>query len=463
MTAPDLPIPAAAGPSSGGGSAEVGIRPSVDEAAGVRARLDAAPMSRTQIIAIAITFLLSALDGYDVLSVTFAAPALTLAWGIGKAALGIVLAAGLGGMALGAFLLAPLADMVGRKPMIVVALVLMALGMLFCSFAGSLEELALYRVIAGLGIGGCVAIINPIAAEFANARYRGFTIAVMAIGYPVGGMVGGLGAALLLAHYDWRAVFLAGFVGAVLLLPVVILLLPESIAYLLTRRREGSLARLNAVLARCGQPPVLALPEDSAPRRRGYAAVFARGQIGATLWIMSVNLMLVFTIYFFLSWMPQMIADAGFAATRASLASAVANLAGVAGGLLIGWLARRHSLRGLVSGHMILLGLAIAAFGMMPPVFPLLLLVSGLCGFLLFGAASGMYATLATTFDDEARASGTGFVSGTGRVSSAIAPAAAGWLFHAGLGTAWVSLIFGVCSLLAGVLLFSGWKRFRPS
>jgi len=451
MTVPELPISAAAQPSPGEGGAQ-----------DVRARLDAAPMSRTQIIAIAITFLLSALDGYDVLSVTFAAPALTIAWGIGKAALGIVLAAGLGGMAVGAFALAPLADMVGRKPMILVALALMALGMLLCAFATSLEELALYRVIAGLGIGGCVAIINPIAAEFANARYRALTVSIMAIGYPVGGMVGGLGAALLLAHYDWRAVFLAGFVAALLLVPVVILALPESIAYLLTRRREGSLARLNAVLVRCGQPPLAALAESGAPRRRGYAAVFARDQIGATLWIMSVNLLLVQTIYFFLSWMPQMIADAGFPATRASLASAVANLAGAAGGLLLGWLARRHSLRGLVSGQLVLMGVMTALFGVTPPVFPLMLLVSGLCGFFLFGAASGMYAALATTFGDEARAAGTGFVSGMGRVSSAIAPAAAGWLFHAGLGTASVSLIFGAISLLAGALLFWGWKRFRP-
>lgn len=433
------------------------------DVAEVRARLDAAPMSWTQVIAIAITFLLSAVDGYDVLSVTFAAPALPLAWGVGKAALGVVLAAGLAGMALGAFLLAPLADLFGRKPMILAALVLMVLGMGCCALAGSLPQLALFRVIAGLGIGGCVAIITPVAAEFANARYRPFTLAIMAIGYPVGGVIGGLLAALLLSLHDWRAVFVAGAIAAALLVPVVMLLLPESLAYLLTRRGPGTLERVNAVLARCGQPPMVALPEGKAPGKRGYAALFAGRQRGATLWITAVNLLLVFTIYFFLSWMPQMIADAGFPAASASLASAVANFAGIAGGLLLGWLGRRRSLRALVAGHMLLLGVATIAFGMMPPVFPLLLLVGGICGFCLFAAASGMYATLASTFGDEARASGTGFVSGTGRISSAIAPAAAGWLFHAGLGPASVSLIFGSCSLAAALLLFGGWNRFRPS
>lgn len=428
----------------------------------IRARIDAAPMSRTQIVAVAITFLLSALDGYDVLSVTFAAPAITAAWGIGKAALGIVLAAGLVGMALGAFALAPLADSVGRKTIVIAALLLMALGMLLSAFAESLEALALYRVVAGLGIGGCVAVINPIAAEFANARRRPLTVSIMAIGYPAGGVVGGLLAALLLSHYDWRAVFLAGSAAALLMLPVVIRALPESLAYLLTRRRPDSLARVNAVLVRCGQPPLAALPDGHGPSRRGYAAVFAPGQIGATLWIMTVNLLLVFTIYFFLSWMPQMVADAGFPAARASLASAVSSLSGVAGGLWLGWLAQRFSLRTLVPGMMVMLGLLTAAFGMLPPVFPLFLLVSGLCGFCLFGASSGMYATLATTFGDAARASGTGFVSGTGRVSSAIAPAAAGWLFQTGLHPALVSSLFGACAVVAGVVLYGGWARFRP-
>ena len=81
----------------------------------LRGRFDAAPMGRAQIAAVAATVALSALDGYDVLSVTFAAPAIALGWGIGKAALGVLLSAGLAGMAVGSLMLAPIADVVGRR------------------------------------------------------------------------------------------------------------------------------------------------------------------------------------------------------------------------------------------------------------------------------------------------------------------------------------------------------------
>ncbi len=432
-------------------------------AADVRARLDAAPMSGTQVRAVALTVLLSALDGFDVLSATFAAPAISMAWGVGKAVLGVVLSAGLAGMALGAFLLAPLADVIGRKAMVLIALALMAVGMLLSAFATDMTTLALWRVVTGLGVGSCVAVINPIAAEFANARRRALTVSMMAIGYPLGGVVGGLIAAALLKAHGWSSVFLAGFVAAVVLLPITSWLLPESLAFLLTRRGEGALKRLNAVLTRCGHDPLDALPIADEIKARGYAAVFSPEQLGGTLWITLCNALFVLTVYYVLSWLPQMVADAGFPPAKASLASATASLAGVAGGLLLGWMAQGGGLRVLVGGGMVALGLATAAFGLTPPVLSLLIGAAGVCGFFLFGAASGAYAVLATTFRDEARASGTGFVSGTGRVSSAIAPSLAGALFAAGLSRAEVSIAFGACSVLAGLILFFGWQRFRPS
>src|SRR3546814_78915 len=138
----------------------------------VRARLDASPMGSTQIIAVALAAILSALDGYDVLSVTFVAPAIVTDWGIGKAMIGVVLSAGLMGMALGSFLLAPIADVVGRRKMILVSLGLMAIGMLACGFAGSIQSLAFWRLITGLVIGACVTLLKPISAESAKARLR---------------------------------------------------------------------------------------------------------------------------------------------------------------------------------------------------------------------------------------------------------------------------------------------------
>lgn len=415
-------------------------------------------MSRAQVTAITLTFLLSALDGYDVLAVTFAAPAISAAWGIGRGALGVVLSAGLGGMALGAFVLAPLADVIGRRALLLVSLALMCAGMLLCAYATSIGTLACWRVVAGLGIGACVAVINPVAAEFANRRRRPLTVSVMAVGYPAGGVVGGLLAASLLHLSDWRAVFLAGAAAALLLLPAVWLFLPESLAFLVTRPGTGSLPRVNAVLLRFGQPMLTALAPADGPARRGYAALLLPGVLGSALWLAAVNVLYVLAVYYFLSWLPQMVADAGFPPAAASLASASASLAGVAGGLLLGWRAQAGGLRWLVVGAMAAFGICTMGFGAVPPSLPLLVAAAALCGFFLFGSACGVYATIAASFADAARASGTGFVSGVGRISSALAPLIAGRFFEGGLSRGEVSAAFGGCALMAAALLAYGWR-----
>lgn len=420
-------------------------------------------MSRTQIVAIALTFILSALDGYDVLSVAFAAPAVTADWGVGRAALGIVLSAGLAGMALGAFLLAPLADLVGRRPLLLVSLGLMAVGMGLCAVAATPVELAVWRVVTGLGIGSCVAVINPVAAEFANARRRPLTVAIMAIGYPVGGLLGGLLAAFLLEIRGWPAIFAAGAVGALLLVPVVALLMPESLSFLLARQRSDTLPRLNAVLIRCGQPPVTAVPAAEVRRRRSYAALFAPAQVATTFWITIANALFAACAYFVLSWMPQMVADAGFGASTGSLVSATASSAGIAGGIVLGWLAQTGNLRRLATGVMIGLGVATIGFAFAPDELWLLLIAGALCGVFLFGGATGLYITIATTFRDQERASGSGFVSGAGRVTSAIAPLLAGWCFANGLDRGTIGAVFGGCAITAGVILFTGWTRHRST
>ena len=75
-----------------------------------QAILDEAPMSRAQWVTVATMIGLNALDGFDVLSISFAAPGIAQAWGIDRAALGLVLSMELIGMALGSLTLGGAAD-----------------------------------------------------------------------------------------------------------------------------------------------------------------------------------------------------------------------------------------------------------------------------------------------------------------------------------------------------------------
>jgi len=418
-----------------------------------RGLIDAAPMSRAQVAAVAGTVALSALDGFDVLAVTFVAPGVAREFGIDRAGLGLVLAAGLAGMALGSLLLAPLADRFGRRRLVLVSLALMALGMFASAAAGGVVALAAWRVVTGLGIGAMVAVITPLAAEYASRDRRALAVALMAIGYPLGGVVGGTIAAVLIRTHGWRAVFLLGGVAAVILIPVVGVALPESIAYLVERRPRGALARTNAVLARFGHPVIAALPAPVGPEHGDRATLFRGALLRVTVTVTLVNFLYVIAVYYFLSWLPQLVVDAGFAAPVAAGVSVVANLAGVAGGLAVGWLTPRLGLKPVAVCVLVGMGVATAAFGSVPADLALLRAAAGVTGFFLFGGIAAVYAVIARSFPASVRATGAGFVIGIGRGGSALAPALAGFLFAAGLGRGGVSLLIGGCAVVAGAVL----------
>lgn len=419
----------------------------------IRALLDRAPMSRAQIIAVIVVGALSALDGYDILAISFAAPGISREWGLGPTGLGLVLSSGLAGMGLGALLLAPFADLWGRRRLIFITLGLMAVGMLCSAFANGIEMLAACRVFTGIGIGAMVPVINPLSVEFPNAKRRALGVAMMAIGYPLGGTLGGFAAAGLLHLYGWPAVFLLGAGAALLMFPIVWRWLPESPAFLLEGRAPESLARLNALLARFGHGPVDRLPDPGKVASIPYGEIFAAGQRWRTIWITAVNFLFVITVYYILSWMPQLVAQRGFSPSEGTLISAICNGAGVAAGLTVGLLASRLPLLPIVAVLMVGLGVTTALFGQAPAEFGLLAMMAALAGICLFGAVCGLYGTVAASFLPRVRATGAGFVTGIGRGGSALAPFIAGALFTLGIDRGGVSMAMGAAAALGGLLL----------
>ncbi len=424
--------------------------------------IDQSPIRRPQIMAIAVTVALSALDGFDVLSVTFAAPGITQDWGVTKGVLGLVFSSGLLGMALGSLFLAPLADVVGRRRMVLASLAIMTVGMGFCAFSNSVSELSAWRVVTGVGIGAMVAVINPLVVEFSNVKRRALAVGFMAIGYPIGGVIGGFISAILLRHFDWPSVFLLGVAMAVLLTPFVLWLLPESLAYLMERRDGKSLERVNTLLARLGHKQVSDLPPPEKRARVPYAAIFAKDQIAATLQVTAVNFLFVMTVYYFLSWLPQMVADAGYSASTATTVSATANLVGIAGAVVLGLFANLVGLRLLVSIAMLGFGAATAIFGFVRPELAVLTAMASIAGAFLFAGIAGIFTTIGATFAPHMRATGTGFVIGVGRGGSALAPAIAGALFAVGASRGEVSLALGACAFVAGLLLLFPARKGRP-
>ncbi|MBC2666517.1 MFS transporter [Novosphingobium flavum] len=414
-----------------------------------------APMTFRQVLAIAMCTLLNALDGFDVLSISFASPGIAKEWGIDRAALGVVLSMELIGMMAGSVVLGQVADRIGRRPTVMVCLVIMAIGMLSTTQVDSIGVLAVTRLLTGLGIGGMLAVTNALVAEFSSDKWRGAAVAIMAAGYPVGAIVGGAIASALLVHGDWRHVFWLGAGMTALFLPLVPLLVPEPVSALLQKRGADTLARVNRSLAALGHLAVESLPPpDPQARKPRVSELFTRGMAAITVLLTVIYFMHLLTFYFVLKWTPKIVADMGFAASAAGGVLVWANVGGLVGGLLFSALSLRFPLRGLLGLFMVASALMVTMFGRSPADLHALSLAAAVAGFCTNAVIVGLYALVASSFPTANRAGGTGFVIGLGRGGAALSPVVGGLLFEAGFGLPAVATIMACGSLVAlGALL----------
>lgn len=413
-------------------------------------------MSRFQVVAVMMCILLTALDGFDVLSISFAAPGISQEWGIDRAALGIVLSIELFGMAVGSMLIGGLADRFGRRPAILGCLVLMTFGMLFAASAASVVALSVYRFTTGLGIGGMLASVTAMSAEFSNLRRRNLSVILMAAGYPAGVLVGGSIASLLLTTFDWRSVFVFGAIATAAFIPLTWHLLPESIEHLVLRRPANALERINRTLARMGHAPIDALPE-AAPARTSsnLAALFAPGLARNTILLTAAYFGHIMAFYFLVKWIPKIVTDMGFSPALAGGVLVWSSVGALTGSVLLGLLALRHSVRALVLIALPLSAVMVIWFGRGPADLAELSFVAAAAGFFINAGIVGLYALFVQAFPTELRAGGTGFVIGFGRGGSMFGPVLAGFLFAAGMGLPVVALLMSLGSLL-GALLIAG-------
>jgi benzoate transport len=421
-----------------------------------KAIIDDGAMGVAQWLAVLVTVGLNALDGFDVLSISFASPGIARDWGIDKATLGWVLSMELLGMALGSLLLGGVADKTGRRPTILGCLIAMSLGMFGAAHAHGVAALLPCRLLTGFGIGGTLASINAVAAEMSNRGWRSFAMGLMVIGYPLGGVIGGLFVQKLLTAASWHAVFIAGGWATAAFLPLVWLAVPESVAFLDRRRPPGALEQINRILARLGHPPADALSETAGSgKRRSIADVLRPGLLPTTVLLTFGYFAHITSFYFIVKWVPKIVVDMGFAPQAAAGVLTWVSLGGAVGGALFGLIATRVALQGLTVFSLIAGTVMIVWFGRGAADLASLKTTLALTGLFTNAAIAGFYLLFAKVFPTHVRATGTGFAVGVGRGGAWLAPIVAGYLFQAGLALSSVSLIMACGSLLAAAALLA--------
>ena len=413
-------------------------------------------MSLLQILVVGITCILNGIDGFDVLSISFASNGIAADWGVTPVALGVVLSMELVGMTIGSIALGGVADTFGRRHTSLFCMAIMAMGMFITPFVTSIPQLLICRVFTGIGLGGLLAAINALSAEFANRKRRHLCVSIMSIGYPIGGVIGGLIASQLLITHSWRSIFYFGGVVTALFIPIVFFLVPESVHWLIRKQPKNALEKVNAALRRMGHETVSELPEvTQEARKKTMKDLFSPGLIGVTTIVTFAYFFHIVTYYFILKWVPRVVSDImHYSPSEAGNVLVCANVGGAIGGIVFGLLTLRYNPKILTAGTMAIGALCIAFFGSIPATSLLYVsLFAGLCGFFGNPAIVGMFALFAHVFPTHVRASGTGFCVGLGRGAGILSPIIVGFLIQSGFQLSSVTALISIGGVIGAVIL----------
>lgn len=430
--------------------------------------VDRGGISGLQLWVICVCIIVIVLDGFDVQAIAFAAPAIAGDYQIATSAMGPILGAGLVGMALGALLLGPLGDIYGRKAAICTSVFLFGLMTLLTALATNEQQLITLRFLTGLGLGGALPNATALMSEYAPRRLRNLMISVIFVGFPLGGIMGGMIAAEIIPRFGWQSLFIVGGILPLVVAVIVLVAMPESIRFLVMKRpdkREGLVSILNRIdrSRRYTTNDDFDLAEQAT--RAGKFIVrhlFDKGYGRDTvlLWVVFfVNLM---EIYFLISWIPSLLVDAAFTMVHATQAAVVLNVGGAVGPLVLAWLTARFGTRRMLCAFYILGAVSVALIGQIPvpdgatagaPAVNLGIVLAStfLAGFFVFGAQIGMNALAASIYPTFVRSTGIGWALGIGRLGSILGPLVGGLLLGMSLGMEIYFFIFGTVLSIAMV------------
>ena len=178
-------------------------------------------------LTVALCFGVMVIEGFDIQAMGVAAPALGPELKLSREVLGQALSASNIGLVFGAIVGGWLADVFGRKPVLVGATAIFGVFTLMTMQASSFEMLFAARLLTGLGFGGALPNVMAVAADVAPPDKRGSTAAMMFCGMPVGGSSVAL-LSWLGYQGEWRPLFLIGGIIPLVLAPLLLFLMKET-------------------------------------------------------------------------------------------------------------------------------------------------------------------------------------------------------------------------------------------
>lgn len=424
--------------------------------------IDNGKVSGQQLLVVGLCMFFNMLDGFDITAMAVVKSAVATELLLSDEKVGWIFSSALAGMVCGAMFLAPVSDLIGRRRMIIFSVILVGVSILLTANATTLTEFLLLRFVSGIGAGAMLAAQATLAAEYSPEKYRALSVALVTSGYPLGAMFTSVVAAWVTPEYGWRGMFIAG--GSVTLLMGIVAwrLIPESLKFLIERRPDNALGKVNRILRKLKKPVLEQMPDvgvASTRVERGFLTTMLTllepkfRKLTLTLWM---TFFLCFaTLYFLMSWIPGLIVDSGYSEAVGRDAFFLFNLGGVLGIYLIGGLSTRFKLTNLVFSLLFASAVAMLAFAMAPNRMSLLLTLIFFIGLFQQGGFTGLYSAAAKAYPTEVRSTGIGWAIGLGRLGAVAAPAIAGYLIFFGFDMSANFIIFALPMAIGGIIAYT--------
>ena len=430
-----------------------------DKSLDVALYIDEMRVSRRQILIYFVCAFVAMADGFDAQAIGYVAPAIIQGWGITRSALGPVFVAGLAGMALGGMLCGMMADRVGRRPVVILSCLLFSALTFAASFADSVQTLIVLRFLAGIGIGGAMPNVVALTAEYAPKRVRATILMLMYSGFSLGAAVGGFLSAWLIGAYGWKSVLLFGGALPAVVTVAVFLWLPESIRFLAAKGNRA--VQIKALLDTF--TPGSRLPADIRfistelqVSRSPVAQLFESKRAAQTLLLWAIYFLCFLALYLLSNWLPVMIHDAGASVEQAVFITALYQVGGTLGSILLGRVmdkSRPASVMACVMGAGGIVVCLIGVFGIESRIL-LSVLACG-AGVTVIGGVICSHFVAADTYPTALRSTGLGWAFGAGRIGGIVGSLYGGALFSLHIGISnmlfagsvplFVAAIAGVC------------------
>lgn len=385
----------------------------------VRQFIDARPFSGYQWVLLVLCFLSMFVDGFDTGAMGYVAPSLRKAWVIAPTTMGWLMSISLVGLAIGALVGGPVADRVGRKRVLTVAVFLFGLFTLGCAFAVNPGQLIVLRFLTGLGLGAAMPNAITLTTEYTPEKRRSLLVTLMFCGLTLGSALGGLVAAAVIPRIGWQGVFLLGGAVPLLLSLALAFLLPESARFLVVRGAGDD--KVRKVLSRIAPGEIPETAGFTTPevvlgqKKNSVAAILSPDLIVGTLLLWTIYFMGLVVIFLVTSWMPTLMEGVGYDLQTRSLVTSLFQFGGTFGALLVGYCMDRFGPHIAITCSYALGAVCIFLLGQTGSNLAVMSLCVVGSGFFMSGSQTPMAALCGAFYPTQMRATGVAWMAGIGR------------------------------------------------